>query len=109
VYFSAEQELPPLGNGKPIILFRMIQEIINNIIKHAGADKINFSVFHKKNNTIIEIKDNGKGFDKETTAAGSGLNNLTTRSKMINAGIHINSSPGEGTHVIISVNDENNV
>jgi signal transduction histidine kinase len=37
VYFSAEQELPSLGKGKPIILFRMIQEIINNIIKHAGA------------------------------------------------------------------------
>ncbi len=108
VHTSTADDLPPLGKDKPIILFRIIQEAINNIIKHAGANEINFAVTHKNNNIIIEIKDNGKGFDMNSAAAGSGLNNLLSRSKMINAEINITSNPGEGTLVIISVKDESN-
>ena len=108
VNFSAEQNLPALGQDKPIILYRIIQEVINNIIKHAGATEINFTAIYKNNNIFIEIKDNGKGFEKSNTAAGSGLNNLRSRSKMIHADIQINSSPGMGTHVILSIKDEPN-
>lgn len=106
VNIETEEQLTIPGKDKPIILFRMIQEIINNIIKHAGATEINFKASHKNNNIIIEIKDNGKGFDKNAVAAGSGLNNLLSRSAMIDAAITINSRPGEGTQIIISIHDE---
>ncbi len=106
VHLEATDPLPVPGKDKPIILFRMIQEIINNIIKHAAANQINFKATHKNNNIIIEIKDNGKGFDKNKMTAGSGLNNLLSRSAMINAKIDINSQPGEGTQIIISIHDE---
>ncbi|NOT51918.1 MAG: hypothetical protein HOP10_11660 [Chitinophagaceae bacterium] len=106
VHIETDNQLPVLGKDKPIILFRMIQEIINNIIKHAGATKINFKASHKNATIILEIRDNGKGFDKNTMTAGSGLNNLLSRSAMINATIDINSQPGLGTQLIISVHDE---
>ena len=106
VNFHTEPGLPELGKDKPIILFRMIQEVINNIIKHAKASEIDFSAIQKNNMIRIDIKENGIGFDKNNSVNGSGLNNLKSRSKMINADIQINSNPGKGTHVIIFINTE---
>lgn len=106
IQVETDSQLPVPGKDKPIILFRMIQEIINNIIKHASATEINFNASHKNNNIIIVIKDNGKGFDKSSMTAGSGLDNLLSRSAMINACIDINSQPGEGTQIIISIHNE---
>jgi signal transduction histidine kinase len=102
--FSAEEKLPALGNEKSIILFRMIQEIVNNIIKHARAKEIEFKAFKDEKGITIEIEDNGKGFDRATVAAGAGLQNLETRAKMIDANLNIHTIPGSGTRVTISVN-----
>lgn len=104
VSFTADENMPTLGNEKPIILFRMIQEIINNIIKHAAAKEISFSATHSENLILIKIEDNGKGFDKSTVAAGAGLQNLENRAKMINANLTIHTLPGSGTNVNISLN-----
>lgn len=104
VEFFAEENLPTLGNEKPIILFRMIQEIINNIIKHAGAKEISFKATHADNGITIMIEDNGKGFDMETIKAGAGLQNLQSRAKIIDATLDIHTLPGSGTRVTILVN-----
>ena len=102
--FVTEEKLPALSNEKSIILFRMIQEIINNIIKHARAKEIEFKAFREESCITINIKDNGKGFDRATVAAGAGLQNLEIRAKMIDANMYIHTEPGSGTCVIISVN-----
>jgi signal transduction histidine kinase len=104
VTFAAEENLPNLGNEKPIILFRMIQEVLNNIIKHAQAKEINFFVGRKGNQIEILIVDDGKGFDQAITSSGAGLQNLDSRAKMIDANLYIHSVPGSGTSVSISVN-----
>jgi signal transduction histidine kinase len=104
VEFSTEENLPTLGNEKPIILFRMIQEIINNIIKHARAKEIKFRAARQNNQIVISIEDNGKGFDTTTVTAGAGLQNLESRAKMIDAKLNIHTLPGSGTCVTISVN-----
>ncbi len=107
-YLQLETELPALGSEKPIILFRMIQEVVNNVIKHSKADEISLHAVKKENNILIAISDNGNGFDMSVIKEGTGLNNLRSRSKMINADLAINSTPGEGTKVIISINIDNN-
>jgi signal transduction histidine kinase len=96
-------DLPPLGDEKPIILFRMIQEVINNIMKHANANAIYLKA--KKINDVFEITihDNGKGFSERAVTPGAGLQNLTKRAKMINAELKIESQPGAGTDVFISI------
>jgi signal transduction histidine kinase len=104
VEFSAEENLPTLGDEKPIILFRMIQEILNNIIKHAGAKEIKFQATRSDNQILINIEDNGKGFDRTTVSAGAGLQNLESRAKVIDANLFIHTLPGSGTRVTISVN-----
>ncbi|RYG53064.1 MAG: hypothetical protein EOO01_05355 [Chitinophagaceae bacterium] len=100
---SVADNLPPLGSDRPIILFRMIQEIINNIIKHASANEIMLEVIRENDRLQILIKDNGKGFSKEKVIAGAGLRNLENRSRMIAANLQVNSEPGKGTSITISV------
>jgi signal transduction histidine kinase len=104
IVFESEENLPTLGNEKPIILFRMIQEIINNIIKHANAKEIRFSALKKGNQIVVTIEDNGKGFEKENVTMGAGLQNLESRAKMIDAILYFHSVPGTGTLISISVN-----
>ncbi|HEX7845731.1 MAG TPA: ATP-binding protein [Chitinophagaceae bacterium] len=108
-HLHIEGSLPALGEDKPIILFRIIQEIINNIIKHAEATTISLQAIQKDRKIVLAIKDNGKGFDVNSVAkSGAGLNNLSFRSKMIGATMDINSKPGEGTTIILAINCENN-
>ncbi|MEI9810310.1 MAG: ATP-binding protein [Bacteroidota bacterium] len=102
-----DDELPPLGNERPIILFRMIQEVINNINKHAEADTITFEAQKKEDRLIITIKDNGKGFDSKAASEGAGLRNLKNRAKLIRADLSFDSEPGEGTLITISIKTEN--
>jgi signal transduction histidine kinase len=100
-------DLPPLGNDRPIILFRMIQEVINNITKHAAADTISFDAQKENDQLMIRIQDNGKGFDSKSVSNGAGLRNLENRAKMINATIAIDSGPGKGTLVTIAIKTDN--
>lgn len=103
-HFRYEENLPELNHEKSIILFRMIQEMINNIIRHAEATEVGFEVKKDNNSISISLKDNGKGFDKATVNAGNGLRNLESRSKMIGATMNIRSIKNKGTEIIILVN-----
>ena len=104
-HLQIEEGLPALGEDKPIIFFRMIQETINNIVKHAEATTISLQAVQKDGRIILAIQDNGKGFDaSKVPKNGTGLNNLELRSRMIKANLEIRSRPGEGTAVVISVN-----
>jgi signal transduction histidine kinase len=104
VIIETEENLPKISNERSIILYRMIQEIVNNIIKHAFAKEIKFSAAMRDRNIIISIKDNGNGFDISAANGGAGLQNLKNRAKMIDAAIGIHSDFSQGTLVTISVN-----
>lgn len=100
-------EIEGFVSENDIILFRIIQEIINNIINHASANHIHLSIEKKEQFIIIKIADNGIGFDTtiiKQENQGIGLHNIYTRAKMINMYVEINSSIGEGTVVILKMN-----
>jgi signal transduction histidine kinase len=82
-------------------VYRIIQEAINNSMKHAHADKIEVTVFKEKETFRITIKDNGKGFDKEEILSGNGMNNLKKRAKEINGEIIITSQEQSGTAIVL--------
>lgn len=103
VLFTTDEDLPSLGNEKSIILYRMIQEIINNILKHSDATEIVFNTTGKNDSILVDISDNGKGFDIYTVSKGAGLQNLETRSRMINASLSITSETGKGTNLSIAI------
>jgi signal transduction histidine kinase len=94
----------PLEPQKELILFRIIQEALNNIMKHANASLINIVADYKENLNIT-INDNGEGFDTNETslAQGSGLRNMKSRSTLIGAGLTIDSKKDKGTEILLSL------
>ncbi|MFW0718143.1 sensor histidine kinase [Pedobacter sp. N23S346] len=91
---------------KDLIILRLLQEIINNIIKHANATAITFDAFYEDKILHLNIKENGIGFDYEkntTSRAGMGLNSIYKRIEIINGKLILNSSPNNGTIILIEI------
>ncbi len=106
--FLQHNEPPLITEEKTIILYRMVQEIINNSLKHSEASEIKIEVHYAKNQFTLTVADNGKGFAVEEkltdiSDSGNGLINLRQRAKVINANITCKSAPGKGTETIISM------
>ena len=99
---------------KELILFRIVQEALHNIIKHAGAKTVKVSATYTDKELELQIMDDGKGFDlsplnKEgETGFGLGLRNMQNRAKLIGAEFIINSNTGGGTLVKIVLPFDNN-
>lgn len=91
-----------IDNSKKLILFRIVQECLQNIIKHAGASQV-LTVFNYKTDKVeIIIQDNGKGFNttmKQNT--GLGLQNIINRAALIGGAALIESNTGEGTKITV--------
>lgn len=95
-----------LDANTDIIIYRMIQEVINNIIKHAAATQINVTIANENENVVITISDNGIGFDTSllnSEGSGIGLQNIMNRAKTINATVDVNSTPGNGTIITLLI------
>jgi signal transduction histidine kinase len=90
------------GNLK-LMLFRIIQEQINNIIRHANADTIQIRLQSDAENIILLIDDNGKGFDPSNFKRGFGLTNITTRASLFNGQVKIDAAPGKGCSLSIAI------
>lgn len=92
--------------NKDLILFRIIQESLNNIIKHAQATKIKLTLSYLPDQLQLCIVDNGVGFDTKNpmlTQNGMGLQNIQKRTALIGGEALINSSLSKGTTVTISI------
>lgn len=85
-------------------LYRIIQEFVNNSIKHSGGDTIKCQVSKIKNNITIEVKDNGQGFDITKKSNSLGLRNIAQRAHIANIQYKLDSIIGEGTTLKIDVN-----
>ena len=93
-----------ISEFQSIALFRIVQEIVSNTLKHAGANLISISIDRIKEQIRISIKDNGKGFNPKllTGSKGMGWKNINSRISMISGTIDVQSSGGEGTAISIS-------
>jgi len=94
-----------LGKSMDITIYRVVQEILNNMIKHAKANLISMSI--EKNNTdlTITMKDNGIGFDTEELkkSEGMGWKNIFSRVSMLDGSIKLESELQKGTEVYINL------
>lgn len=86
-----------------ITIFRIVQESLLNVTKHAKATLCNVSVSQEANHLILLIKDDGVGFDVNATKQGIGLNNIQERVKTIKAALEISSTSNEGTYIRLKV------
>lgn len=107
--FSVEFELSGtpiyLDNQKELIIFRIIQESFNNIIKHANAQHTKLGLQYDSDKLIITISDDGKGFDTKTPEVNrkAGLKNMETRIKILKGEMQVNSQPGKGTILLFKI------
>ncbi|KIO78096.1 hypothetical protein TH53_05755 [Pedobacter lusitanus] len=96
----------PAHADKELIMFRLFQEILSNILRHAQATLITITIDQTKDYLSLFVQDNGKGFtpeEKIKAADGLGLANLQKRTLMMNGNFVVKSSPGTGTGIHISI------
>jgi PAS domain S-box-containing protein len=86
-------------------LFRIYQEALTNIARHAGATRVDAVLSQEENRIVLEIRDNGKGFNPDDMASKKtlGLKGMQERALMIDGDFHIESAPGKGTYIQISI------
>lgn len=85
------------------VLYRVIQECVNNVIKHSGANQLDISVICENEAIDVTIEDNGKGFDVHETSAGIGLQNIKARIQFLKGTLDLDSTMGKGTFVGIHI------
>jgi signal transduction histidine kinase len=87
-------------------IYRMAQEILNNIVKHSYASFVQFTVIRNKNIIQLHIKDNGTGFNKKEVVEkrrGLGLENITSRADLLKGTIYLTTQPGKGVDYLIEI------
>jgi len=86
-----------------IIIYRIIQELLNNVIKHADAKNVLIQLVREEEHFSLTVEDDGKGFDVDDskTNSGAGLGNIKARAEYLNGNVDIVSKKGEGTSVTI--------
>jgi signal transduction histidine kinase len=104
ISFHSELSQVAVEKNEIIFLYRIMQEVFNNVIRHSGADHVSVNILEKDGAIHIRVADNGKGFTKNSKdfKAGIGLSSIQQRATMIGATADINSQPGAGTVVNLS-------
>lgn len=106
--FEINGESRRMEPQKELIVFRILQESLNNIIKHADARKIAVRIHYSGDKLELKIQDDGKGTDLELLAGENdnkslGLRNMRNRAQLIGAGFQFDSEPGKGTTIYLSI------
>ncbi len=106
-YFQTYGLADNLSEAIKFTLYRIIQEIIHNIIKHASANQINMSITQTDDGINLMVEDDGVGFNTSLVNSGLGLKNIHSRVKLINGYFDVDSSLNRGTiyNVTIPLNN----
>jgi two-component system NarL family sensor kinase len=106
VSVTSEGDEHSIGDDKQLILFRIIQECLNNCLKHARATNVNIGFVWAPAQLRIRVRDDGQGFDAERALrlkGGLGLQNILNRARLTGGTSAIHSIPGEGTTVTVQI------
>jgi signal transduction histidine kinase len=97
-----ENGLAGLSTSHATALFHICQEALTNVAKHAQASHISVHLWKAPERVLLEISDNGQGFDlrKMSVTLGHGLSNMHTRARRVGGDVEITSDAGEGTTVL---------
>jgi signal transduction histidine kinase len=96
----------PIEDDIQLMLYRILQEQLTNIAKHANASLIEIALRDDNGNIEMMVQDNGDGFDTRTTKSGIGLENIKRRLTALDGRMEIVSSPGNGCRMVIRIPEE---
>jgi signal transduction histidine kinase len=105
VTFDNEGSLDRLSKKSQVYLYRIAQEALNNIAKHARAQQVTIKLLRKNSIVTLEVTDNGKGFifDPVNFAQRNGLQNMRERTNLLQGELTITSKPGMGTTLLVTI------
>jgi len=109
VQVHRDQQAKPLGEAARVLVFRVVRELLTNVVKHARANKVDISIDKDGPFMRIQVVDDGVGFDTAEAAPGAGKSSgyglFSIRERLTSLGglVTINSLPGQGTRVFITV------
>lgn len=112
INYSEHGEIGQLPAARALKIYRIVQELINNAVKHAEASVINVTVTANPLGLQFTVEDDGKGFDPSlnTTAtwngSGLGLFNMENRARLLNGRLEYNSNVGKGSKITLHVDHE---
>jgi len=99
-HFNIKERLP---EKIEVTIYRIVQELINNIIKHSKASEVNVQLFNSNNTVILIVEDNGIGFSNKEPKKGIGLLNISSRLDLVKGDVNFEPSPKSGTLVTIKI------
>ncbi|MFZ4707649.1 MAG: HAMP domain-containing sensor histidine kinase, partial [Bacteroidales bacterium] len=103
ISFDATGNIEIIRRKAKIYLFRIIQEALNNIVKHAGCKSAAVEIVQTKEHIFLSISDTGSGFDTGNPSSGHGLNNMRERTLLLGGTFSITSQSGKGTTIEIQI------
>jgi signal transduction histidine kinase len=103
--FENEGSLDRMSKKSQVYLYRIGQEALNNVAKHARATQVKMKLKRNNNIVTLEVSDNGKGFifDPICFAQRNGLQNMRERTHLLQGEFTVNSQPGNGTTILVSI------
>jgi two-component system, NarL family, sensor histidine kinase UhpB len=105
--FAADAEaLDGLDQDGQLVVYRVVQESLSNIARHAAAQRVGVSAEREDGDVVICVDDDGVGFDERTTARGLGLTGMRERAVLAGGAVGVRSVPGEGTLVELRLDAE---
>ena len=97
------QLLTPLSETTSMALYRLLQEGITNIVKHAAATAVDLSFIANEQGITLLLRDNGRGFDTSQTSTGFGLQGMRERAQAIGGQLVLKSQPGQGCELKVTI------
>jgi len=92
-----------IEDRRKLTLFRIVQEQLNNIVKHAEATRVLIRLSGEQDQIVLTVADNGVGFDVSRHRKGVGITNIISRAELFAGKVEIQSSPGEGCMLTVSL------
>jgi signal transduction histidine kinase len=103
IRFDHDEYKGELNMNQKLALYRILQELMKNVVCHAEATKVWISLGEENKAVILKVRDNGKGFDPTIEGSGIGIKNILSRAQIIGGNVNIESAPGKGCCIKIVI------
>ncbi len=100
---EADLRVPPLPKEKEVALFRVVQEALTNVLRHARARRVRVALWPQEERLFGLVEDDGQGFDPGRTPPSVGMLGMQERVQSLGGSLHVRSAPGQGTRVEFGV------
>jgi two-component system sensor histidine kinase UhpB len=88
-----------LSSEVELVLYRVAQEALTNVVRHSGCDEARLVLRRRAGGVELEVVDAGRGFDADAASEGAGIRGMRERALLVGAQLEIASKPGTGTSV----------